>query len=108
MKSAGPISRPKRDYADAGNVPLVVLIELYGVARLRAGRETFEVEGKTLSDALHALGSACPSLVPSVVTQGALGSSFLVALNGAQITADPTTKLKDGDVVVLLSADAGG
>lgn len=86
----------------------MVTIELYGVARLRAGREVIEVEARTLAEAFVALGKTCPVLVPSVVSGGRLGPSWLVALNGAQITADPELALQDGDVVVLVSADAGG
>lgn len=86
----------------------MVMIELYGIARLRAGQETFEVEGKTLAEALFALSSLCPALDPSIVDQGRLANGYMVALNGAQITGDPSTNLRDGDVLVLLSADAGG
>jgi len=86
----------------------VVTIELYGVARLRAGRASVEVGGRSLGEALAALGAACPALEPAVVTAGRLGPAWLVAVNGAQITADPNTPLAEGDVVVLVSADAGG
>jgi sulfur-carrier protein len=86
----------------------MVIIELYGVARLRAGREAIEVAARSLGDALLALGAACPALEPLVVAGGRLGPGWLVALNGAQITADAETPLGDGDVVVLVSADAGG
>jgi sulfur-carrier protein len=86
----------------------VVTIELYGVARLRAGRETIDVAARSLGEALVALGRACPALEPAVVSDGRLGPAWLVALNGAQITADPDAPLAEGDVVVLVSADAGG
>lgn len=86
----------------------MVVIELYGVPRLRAGRDAFEVEARSLGEALQQLGARCPALAPAVVDGGRLGRSYLVALNGRQLTADPATPLADGDVVVLLSADAGG
>ncbi|MCC6556947.1 MAG: MoaD/ThiS family protein [Polyangiaceae bacterium] len=86
----------------------MVVIELYGVPRLRAGREAIEVEGCSLGEALRALGQQCPALAPSVVHEGRLGPAYLVAVNGLQITADPVTPLADGDVLVLISADAGG
>lgn len=86
----------------------MVTLELYGVARLRAGRAVIEVEARSLGEALVALGVACPALEPLIVTGGRLGPGWLVALNGAQITADPELPLADGDVVVLVSADAGG
>lgn len=86
----------------------MVTIELYGVARLRAGRTEVEVEARSLAEALAALGAACPVLVPAVVAGERLAPSWMVALNGAQITADPATPLADGDRLVLVSADAGG
>lgn len=86
----------------------MVTIELYGVARLRAGRAAIEVVARSLSEALAALGVACPALDPLIVAGGRLAPGWLVALNGAQITADPETPLGEGDVVVLVSADAGG
>ncbi|MRG98377.1 MoaD/ThiS family protein [Polyangium spumosum] len=86
----------------------MVTIELYGVARLRAGREVIELDARSLGEALLGLGATCPVLEPSIVAGGRLAPGWLVALNGAQITADPETPLGDGDVVVLVSADAGG
>jgi len=84
------------------------MIELFGVPRLRAGLDVVEVEARSLGEALRALGVSCPALTPSVVDGGRLGAAYLVAINGLQLTADPGTPLAEGDVVVLLSADAGG
>ena len=86
----------------------MVTIELYGVARLRAGRAEVEVEARSLAEAFAALGAACPALVPAIVAGERLSPSWLVALNGAQITVDPSTPLEEGDRLVLVSADAGG
>jgi sulfur-carrier protein len=86
----------------------MVVIELYGVARLRAGRDALSVDARSLGEALRALGASCPALDPSVVEGGRLKPHYLVAVNGLQLTADPETRLTDGDVVVLLAADAGG
>jgi molybdopterin converting factor small subunit len=86
----------------------VVTIELFGLPRLRAGREAITVQAASLGQALRALGAACPALSPSIVDGDHLKPAYLVALNGTQFTADPATPLSDGDVVVLLSADAGG
>lgn len=86
----------------------MVVIELFGVPRLRAGRDAVEVEARSLGEALRALGASCPALAPAVVDGERLGAAYLVAVNGLQLTADPRTPLADGDHVVLLSADAGG
>jgi sulfur-carrier protein len=86
----------------------VVVIELYGVPRLRAGRDAIEVEARSLGEALRVLATCCPALAPSVVEGGRLQPHYLVAVNGLHLTADGGTPLTDGDVVVLLAADVGG
>lgn len=86
----------------------VVTIELFGVPRLRAGRDVLAVEAASLGEALRALGVTCPALDPSVVQGGRLRPHYIVAVNGTVLTADPATPLTDGDTVILLSADAGG
>ena len=87
---------------------IVVTIELFGVPRLRAGLEVVQVEATSLGEALRALAEACPALRTTVVDDGGLRPFYLVAINGAQLTADPATPLADGDVVALVSADGGG
>ena len=86
----------------------MIIIELFGVPRLRAGRDALDVKAKTLGEAFRALASGCPALDPSVVEDGKLKPFYTVALNGAIVASDPATPLADGDVVLLLSADAGG
>jgi molybdopterin converting factor small subunit len=86
----------------------MITIELFGVPRLRAGTEAVSVEARSLGEALAALGEACPALASALLHDGKLSPHFLVALNGRQFTADPGTALSPGDVLVLLSADAGG
>ena len=86
----------------------MITIELFGVPRMRAERDSITVEAGSLGEAFRALGVACPALDPSVVQAGRLRSHYLVAVNGLHLTADPTTPLVEGDVVVVLSAEAGG
>jgi molybdopterin converting factor small subunit len=86
----------------------VITIELFGVPRLRAGRDAIAVEATSLGEALCALVAACPALEPGVVHCGRLSPFYLVAKNGLHITADPATPLAAGDALVLLSAEAGG
>lgn len=86
----------------------MITIELFGVPRLRAGTAAIEVEAGSLGQALEALGLACPARGAALLREGKLSPHYLVALNGRQFTADPTTPLSPGDVLVLLSADAGG
>jgi sulfur-carrier protein len=86
----------------------VITVELLGVPRLRAGVAEVALEASSLGEAFVALGRACPALAPSVVDGRRLGAAYMVAVNGLQFTADPETPLRPGDVVLLLSADAGG
>ncbi len=86
----------------------VVTIELFGVPRLRAGKDALDVNAATLGEAFRALASGFPALAAAVVEDGKLKPFYVVALNGAVVPSDPATPLADGDVVLLLSADAGG
>lgn len=86
----------------------MVTIELYGVPRLRAGVDQIQVEAASIADALRALVSRCPALDRTVVRDARLLPSFMIAVNGLQMNADPQLQLRDGDVLVLLAADAGG
>lgn len=88
--------------------PRVVRIELFGVPRMRAGTDSLEVEARTLGEAFQALGRAHPELSPGVVDADGLKPHYLVAVNGLQLTRDPKTRLDPGDVVSILSAEAGG
>jgi sulfur-carrier protein len=86
----------------------VITIELYGVPRMRAGRDEVAVEARSIGEALAALASVCPALERTVVDGERLNPSYLVAVNGVQLTADAGHPLRDGDILVLVSADAGG
>lgn len=84
----------------------MIRIELFGVPQLKAQRPFVDVNATTVGDALHALAEACPAL--SFAADDLPGSGYVVALNGKQMTVDPATLLADGDVLVLISAQAGG
>lgn len=86
----------------------MITIELFGVPRMRAGREAVAVEASRLGEAMAALGRECPALAPSVVDGECLQPFYVVAINGVQFTAEAEHPLNDGDVVVLLAADGGG
>ena len=85
-----------------------IRIELFGVPRLRAQLGELEVKADTLAAALRQLEHLVPALAPTVVSDGILSAAYLVALNGLQLTTDGATALADGDVIVIVAAQAGG
>jgi molybdopterin converting factor small subunit len=85
-----------------------VRIELYGIARARAGRESVDVEAGSLGDAIRALARACPGVVPEVVADGRLTDAYLASLNGDRFVKNPELRLAKGDTLLILGAQAGG
>jgi molybdopterin converting factor small subunit len=85
-----------------------VVIELYGVPRLRAGRRECRVQATNVAEAIVALERECPALAGSVIANGQLLSAYRLSLNGQQFVTDPATRLEPGDSLVLIAADAGG
>jgi len=83
-------------------------IELFGIARARAGVESVLVEAGRLDAALLALSAACPGLEPEVLAEGRLRDGFLVSLNGERFITDPSTRVEPGDSLVILGAQGGG
>ena len=86
----------------------MITIELYGIPRLRAGAGRVGVEAATVAGALAALAAAAPGLAGSVLAVGRVPPEYRLSLNGDRFISDPDTPLADGDVLLLLSADAGG
>lgn len=87
----------------------MVRVELYGIPRLEAGTAAVDVAASNVGEALRALGTRIPALVPDVVlSDGRLAPHYLVAIDGGDLTRDPTRALRPGEVLVLVSAQAGG
>ncbi len=86
-----------------------VVIELFGVPRLRAGVGRLEVEAARLDEALAALARACPALEgPVIGAEGRLHPAYRVSLDSARLLDDPATPLDEWANLLLLAADAGG
>lgn len=83
-------------------------IELFGIARARAGREALEVEAGSLGDAIRALARACPGVVPEIVADGRLAEGYLASLNGERFVNNPALRLAGTDTLLILGAQAGG
>ena len=85
-----------------------VLIELYGVPRLRAGRRQCRVRATCVREAMAALEREFPQLSGDVMVRGWPLPAYRLALNGQIFVTDPAMQLADGDSLVLVAADAGG
>ena len=87
----------------------MIVIELFGVPRLRAGTGRVAVDAAaTLSEALDGLRRACPALDGAVIGAERVHPAYRLSLNGDRFVSDPATPLADGDVLLLLAADVGG
>jgi molybdopterin converting factor small subunit len=85
-----------------------VTVELFGIPRARAGVSHTVSEGLTLGDVFADLACRFPALGEACFTGSSLKPGYTANLCGEQFVTDPLTALADGDVVLLLSLDAGG
>ncbi|MFL5242358.1 MAG: MoaD/ThiS family protein [Gemmataceae bacterium] len=86
----------------------MVTVEFYGVPRQRAGLSELAVPAGSLADVLAAIEESCPKLAGLVGRQGRLAPQYLLSLNGDEFVSDMEQRIRPGDRVLLLSADAGG
>ena len=86
----------------------MVVVELYGLPRLRAGAERIELAPGRLHALLVEMAAALPGLVPDIIAAGALTEHALVAIDGRSLLIDPAAEIPDGAVLVMISAQAGG
>jgi molybdopterin converting factor small subunit len=85
-----------------------VTVELFGVPRLRAGVAEVRTAAGTVAEVLAAVERACPGLRGLRTPEGRPAPHYLLSLDGRRFLADPAEALRDGDRLLLLSADAGG
>ena len=65
-----------------------VIVELFGVARHRAGMAELSVRGATIGDLLMSVATACPNLSDLVTPDGLLSRQYLVSIDGRRFVAD--------------------
>ena len=91
---------------------MTIFVELFGIARQRAGRGILEVETRddniTLGDVLLALGSQYPALAEECFVGRRLREPYVANVGGERFVTEPDTQLDPGDSLLILSADAGG
>jgi hypothetical protein len=85
-----------------------VIVEFFGVPRLRAERTELAVAPGTLASVLTEIASHCPGLSDLVTAQGRLARHYLLSLDGRAFVTDLAATLSPGTRLLLLSADAGG
>jgi molybdopterin-guanine dinucleotide biosynthesis protein A len=95
------------------NDPIQCTVELFGMAQLLAKMKTVSLvlpQDATLSQLFTALAERLPILVGRVISpeMNNLASGCACNVNGLEFVRNPTAKVKAGDKVLILSADAGG
>ena len=86
----------------------MIRVELYEMARHLAGVAAVEVEAGTLAEVLAAVRRRHPELEPQVIVGDRLAAQWRASIDGGPWIEDPVTVLSPGDVLVLVSALAGG
>jgi hypothetical protein len=85
-----------------------VVVEFFGIPRLRAGRAELRVPPGSVNDLLAAVQQQCPGLADLVQLDGRLAPHYLLSVNGYHFGTDLRQTLQPGDRLLVLSADAGG
>jgi molybdopterin converting factor small subunit len=85
-----------------------VVVEFFGVPRLKAGRPTLHVAAGSAADVLLAVEQACPGLTDLIRADGRLTPHYLLSVDGREFLTSLDRRLRPGDRLVILSADAGG
>lgn len=88
-------------------------VELFGVARLVGHTREVPLELRTdatVADAFAALVREVPALAGTVVSaEGThLADGYACSRNGLEFVRSPAARVHGGDVLAILSADAGG
>ena len=85
-----------------------VAVELFGIARARAGVAQTTAVGCCLGDVLADLASRFPRLAETCISGRTLRPGFMANLSGRQFVTAQDTAISAGDTVLLLPVDAGG
>lgn len=89
-------------------VDCMVIVEFFGVPRLRAGQAEVAVPIGSVLTILQAISERCPSLPDLLTADGHLAPHYLLSLDGRAFVTDLSCEVPPGSRLLLLSADAGG
>jgi len=89
------------------------IVELFGTARLLAKTNEVRIAlplGATCAEVFTALAEKLPVLSGRVISgEGAgLAAGYACNVNGLQFVRTPSTRVNDGDRILIVAADAGG
>ena len=85
-----------------------VIVELFGIPRLRAGRAELAVAPGSVADVLAEVRLRCPGLSDLLTDEGQLSPHYLLSIDGSCFLKDLAHTLRIGERLLLLSADPGG
>ena len=84
-------------------------VEFYGIPRERAGVAQTTATGRTLGEVIEELAARFPAFAADCVgPEGGLKPQVVANVRGDRFVRDPATPLDEDDVLLILSADAGG
>ena len=84
-----------------------VIVELYGIPRLRARRSEMVVSASTVGEVLREIQLRCPDW-SDLLHDGKLAPHYRLSLDGETFLTDPSSRILSGARLLLLSADVGG
>ena len=91
---------------------MVVRVEFYGIPRSRAGVAYTQLEicddTITLARVVRELAQRFPDFGAECAKNGCLAKSYVANVGGNRFVRDADTTIRDGDTLLILSADAGG
>ena len=90
-----------------------ITVELFGMARISCGRGDVEIDlppDGGMEGIVEALADECPALVGIAIRDDLAGllDSYTFNLNGTTFVSNETSKLREGDRLLLFSSLAGG
>jgi hypothetical protein len=88
--------------------PRPVIVEFYGIPRLRAGRAELAVSPGSASVVLAEVVARCPGLSDLLTAEGRLSPHYLLSLDGGAFVTTLAEELPAGTRLLILSADPGG
>jgi hypothetical protein len=87
-------------------------VEFYGIARQRAGVASLDLplagDETTLAVAFRLLADALPEFGRECLENGCLRTTLAANLGGERFVSDPELIIREGQCLLILSADAGG